>query len=108
MDKFIPISIVCLFFIADVKCPTTGWSFWADCAEPDGCFRKRLFTCNAGEELDCFKEADGAFEQRTLNCDANPECLENVAEMFHASAVSVCRSSFILYYRVTICAIIAF
>ena len=98
MDKFIVISAVCLFFIADVKCQTTGWSSWADCAESDGCFQRRLLICNAGEGLECLNEADGAFEQRALNCDASPECLENVTEMFHASEVSACCFNFILFY----------
>ena len=96
MDKFIVISIVCLFFIADVKCQTTGWSNWANCTESNDCFR-RNFTCDAGGGLECLNDADGAFEQQALNCNASPECLENVPEMFNASEVSACCSSFILF-----------
>ena len=102
MNKFIVISIVCLFLIVNANSQTTGWSSWADCAKPQGCFRRRIFMCDAGEGLQCFQLADGAFEQRALNCDVSPECLEDVTEMFHASEVSKCCSSFILYYRVTI------
>ena len=97
MNKIILISIVCLFFIADVKCQTTGWSSWADCAKSDGCFRRRILTCDVGEGLKCLNDAGGAFEQRALNCTSSPECLEDVTEMLYASEVSACSSSFILF-----------
>ena len=97
MNKFIVISIVCLFSIANVNSQTTGWSSWADCAEFDGCFRRRTFTCNAGEGIECLSETNEAFEQRALNCNTSVECLENVTEMFRELEVSACCSSFILF-----------
>ena len=87
--KIITLAVAsCCILIVVVNSQTTGWSSWTDCAEFDGCFRRRTFTCDAGEGLECLNEANGAFEQRALNCDASPECLENVTEMFHASEVS--------------------
>ena len=87
--KPITLAVVsCCILIVQVNSQTTGWSSWANCPKSDGCFRRRLFTCNAGEGLECLNEADGAFEQRALNCDASPECLENITQMFHASEVS--------------------
>ena len=86
--KPITLALVsCCILIVHVNSQTAVWSSWADCAEPDGCFRRKL-TCDAGEGLECLNEADGAFEQRALNCDASPDCLENVTQMFHASEVS--------------------
>ena len=78
----------CLFLIVNVNSQTTGWSSWADCAESDDCFRRRVFTCDAGEGIECFNEANGAFEQLAVNCSASAECLENVTEMFHTFEVS--------------------
>ena len=96
MNKFMVISIVCLFLIAKISSETTGWSSWANCAESDGCFQKRTFRCDAGEGIECLNEADGAFEQRALNCNATPECLENITETFHSSEVSF--AALVLFY----------
>ena len=75
--------------IVDVNSQTSGWSSWTDCTELDGCFRRRNFTCDAGEGIECLNDADGDnFEQVTVNCSASLECLENVEEMFHTSEVS--------------------
>ena len=95
MDKkfaIIQILLVNVVFwsmlIVDVNSQITGWSSWTDCTELSGCFRRRTFTCDAGEGIECLNEADGSFEQVTVNCDASLECLENVEEMFYASEVS--------------------
>ena len=97
MNKFVVITIVCLFLIANINSQTTGWSTWAECTESQRCFRRRTFTCDAGEGIECLNEADGAFEQVALDCDANPECLENATKMFHASEVRACCCSSIVF-----------
>ena len=88
--KVITLAVVsCCILIVDVNSQTKGWSSWADCAEFDGCFRRRIFRCDAGEALECLNETNCASKQRVLNCDASPECLKNVTKMFQASEVSV-------------------
>ena len=89
MNKFISIRIVCFLFVAHVKGQSTGWSSWADCAESDGCFRRRIFTCDDGEGFDCLDEANGAFEQIAVNCNASLECLKNVTETFQTPEVCI-------------------
>ena len=90
MDKSILISLIFLVLILVVEVTSTpsGWSSWADCTESQNCFRRRVFTCDAGEGIECLDETNGAYEQLALNCNQSPQCLGNVEIMFHASEVS--------------------
>ena len=74
MDKFILISVFSFFLTVDVNSQTTGWSSWTNCTETEGCFQRRIFTCGAGERLECLNETNEGFEQLAVNCSASPEC----------------------------------
>ena len=87
MKNFIQITVVCFLLTVNVNSHTTGWTSWADCPESESCFRKRNFTCDAGEGLECLNKTNGAFEQLAENCSASPECLENITKMFQTSEV---------------------
>ena len=87
MNKFILISVFSFFLAVDVNSQTTGWSSWTNCAETEGCFQRRIFTCGAGERLECLNETNEGFEQLAVNCSASPECLENIAETFYPHEV---------------------
>ena len=88
MRNIVVVYLVYFIVVAKVRAQTTGWSSWSNCTAPDDCFRKRTFTCDAGEGLECVNVANEAFEQAAVNCDANLECMENVDKMFRASEVS--------------------
>ena len=89
MDKLILICITFSILVVKVNSSPSGWSSWAECTESNICFRRRIFTCYAGEGIQCLNETNrGNFEQSAWNCTTSPKCLENVEEMFHASEVS--------------------
>ena len=88
MRNIVVVYIIYSVVVTKARAQTMGWSSWSDCTASDVCFRRRTFTCDAGEGLDCLNVTKGAFEQVAVNCDTNLECLENVEELFRGSEVS--------------------
>ena len=92
MGNFFAIYIIFLIsiLIVEVNSSPSGWSSWTNCRKSESCFRTRIFTCDAGQGIECLNETGGGnFEQTAYYCDTSSNCLENVEEMFYASEVSV-------------------
>ena len=80
MSNILEVIILCFILKTNAK---TGWASWSDCEGSLADCSRRQFMCANGE--DCRSETRGAFEQIANGCNAT-NCLENVDEMFLASA----------------------